>query len=198
MALVSGVRSTLNPNAPVYIPAAFRQVEEFSPEWYDLINSSMWFRDYWLTQHQETETLYGCNHNNIVGNDVVDLLPDEIDLGVDEDLLTMESQFEEFLKFSGSQLQESKLLPKEESIILGGAVVRLATLNPICSRAASVSYWNAADGDSVTGVGWRVGTYSRVVLLPNMIHKPFKEGLWDNEAKAMLLETEKANKVTIL
>ncbi|XP_074306731.1 protein EARLY RESPONSIVE TO DEHYDRATION 15-like [Silene latifolia] len=113
MALVSGVRSTLNPNAPVYIPAAFRQVEEFSPEWYDLINSSMWFRDYWLTQHQETETLYGSNQNNFVGNDVVDLLPDEIDLGVDEDLLTMESQFEEFLKFSGSQLQESKLLPKE-------------------------------------------------------------------------------------
>ncbi|KAK9671133.1 hypothetical protein RND81_12G008800 [Saponaria officinalis] len=113
MALVSGVRSTLNPNAPVYIPAAFRQVEEFSPEWYDLITSSMWFRDYWLSQHQETESLYGNNQDNFVGNDVVDMLPDAIDVGVDEDLLSMESQFEEFLKISGAQLSESKLLPKD-------------------------------------------------------------------------------------
>ena len=110
MALVSGVRSTLNPNAPLYIPAAFRQVEEFSPEWYNLITTSMWFRDYWLSQHQETEMLYG-NHENIEQNDVVDLLPDEIDLGVDEELLIMESQFEEFIKSTGNQ--ESKLLPRE-------------------------------------------------------------------------------------
>ncbi|KNA08528.1 hypothetical protein SOVF_161780 [Spinacia oleracea] len=111
MALVSGVRSTLNPNAPLYIPAAFRQVEDFSPEWYDLITTSMWFRDYWLSQHQEAEMLYGNNANNFEVNDVVDLLPDEIDLGVDEELLLMESQFEEFIKSSGNQ--ESKLLPRE-------------------------------------------------------------------------------------
>ncbi|CAO2831661.1 unnamed protein product [Amaranthus hypochondriacus] len=110
MALVSGVRSTLNPNAPLYIPAAFRQVEEFSPEWYNLITTSMWFRDYWLSQHQEAEMLYG-NHENIEQNNVVDLLPDEIDLGVDEELLIMESQFEEFIKSTGNQ--ESKLLPRE-------------------------------------------------------------------------------------
>lgn len=109
MALVS--RSTLNPNAPLYIPAAFRQVEDFSPEWYDLITTSMWFRDYWLSQHQEAEMLYGSNGNNFEENDVVDLLPDEIDLGVDEELLLMESQFEEFIKSSGTQ--ESKLLPRE-------------------------------------------------------------------------------------
>uniref|UniRef100_A0A7C8YP81 Ataxin-2 C-terminal domain-containing protein n=1 Tax=Opuntia streptacantha TaxID=393608 RepID=A0A7C8YP81_OPUST len=110
MALVSG-RSTLNPNAPLYIPAAFRQVEDFSPEWWDLISTSMWFRNYWLGQHQETEIMYGNNENNFEGDDVVDLLPDDIDLGVDEELLNMESQFEEFIKFSGSQ--ESKLLPKD-------------------------------------------------------------------------------------
>ncbi|KAK9726043.1 hypothetical protein RND81_05G186500 [Saponaria officinalis] len=123
MALVSGGRSTLNPNAPVYIPAAFRQVEEFSPQWYELINSSMWFRDYWLSQRQETETLYGINQDNSVENsNVVDLLPDEIDLGIDEELLNMESQFEEFIKFSGSQLQESKLLPKEVRMTMGSKV----------------------------------------------------------------------------
>ncbi|KAK9664415.1 hypothetical protein RND81_14G040000 [Saponaria officinalis] len=114
MALVSGVRSTLNPNAPIFIPAAFRQVEEYSPEWYDLITSSMWFRDYWLRQHQEPEMpqSYGINQDNFVANDT-DFLPDDIDLGVDEELLNMESQFEEFIKLSGSHLQESKLLPKE-------------------------------------------------------------------------------------
>ncbi|CAO2822263.1 unnamed protein product [Amaranthus hypochondriacus] len=111
MALVSGVRSTLNPNAPLYIPAALRQVEDFSPEWYDLITTSMWFRDYWLSQHQEAEMLYGNHADNFEVNDVVDLLPDEIDLGVDEDLLIMESQFEEFIKFTGNQ--EMKLLPRE-------------------------------------------------------------------------------------
>lgn len=110
MALVSG-RSTLNPNAPLYIPAAFRRVEDFSPEWWDLITTSMWFRDYWLSQHQEAEIMYGNNQNNFQGDDVVDLLPDDIDLGVDEELLNMESQFEEFIKFSGNQ--ESKLLPKD-------------------------------------------------------------------------------------
>ncbi|KAL9237934.1 hypothetical protein vseg_012425 [Gypsophila vaccaria] len=123
MALVSGVRSTLNPNAPVFIPAAFRQVEEYSPEWYDLISSSMWFRDYWLRQHQETEMLqsYGINQDSSVGNDA-DFLPDDIDLGVDEELLNMESQFEEFIKFSGSNLQESKLLPKEVLATTGSNV----------------------------------------------------------------------------
>lgn len=110
MALVSGVRSTLNPNAPLYIPAAFRQVEDFSPEWWDLITTSMWFRNYWLSQNQETEIMYGNNENNFEGDDVVNMLPDEIDIGVDEELLNMESQFEEFIKFSGNQ--ESKLLPK--------------------------------------------------------------------------------------
>ncbi|KAJ8449807.1 hypothetical protein Cgig2_001463 [Carnegiea gigantea] len=110
MALVSG-RSTLNPNAPLYIPAAFRRVEDFSPEWWDLITTSLWFRDYWLSQHQEAEIMYGNNQNSSQGDDVVDLLPDDIDLGVDEELLNMESQFEEFIKFSGNQ--ESKLLPKD-------------------------------------------------------------------------------------
>lgn len=114
MALVSG-RSTLNPNAPLYIPAAFRRVEDFSPEWWDLITTSMWFRDYWLSQHQEAEIMYGNNQNNFQGDDVVDLLPDDIDLGVDEELLNMESQFEEFIKFSGNQ--ESKLLPKDGNTI---------------------------------------------------------------------------------
>ncbi|KAL2535016.1 Protein EARLY RESPONSIVE TO DEHYDRATION 15 [Abeliophyllum distichum] len=96
MALVSGRRSTLNPNAPLFIPASMRQVEDFSPEWWNLVTTSTSFRDYWISQHKG-EDIFGEEDN-----DVADLLPDTIDLGVDEDILNMEAQFEEFLQSSES------------------------------------------------------------------------------------------------
>ncbi|XP_051148841.1 protein EARLY RESPONSIVE TO DEHYDRATION 15-like [Andrographis paniculata] len=95
MALVSGGRSTLNPNAPLFIPAAMRQVEDFSPEWWNLVTTSTWFRDYWLSQQQEED--------NFGGDDIVRMLPDTIDVGVDEDILNMEAQYEEFLSSSESR-----------------------------------------------------------------------------------------------
>lgn len=55
MALVSEARSSLNPNAPVFIPAAFCQVEDFSSEWWELVKNSAWFREYWLSQHGEED-----------------------------------------------------------------------------------------------------------------------------------------------
>lgn len=100
MALVSGGRSTLNPNAPLFVPSFVRQVEDFSPEWWNLVTTSTWFHDYWMSQNQVEE--YGS------GNDVVDLLPENIDLDVDEDILNMEAQFEEFLQSSGNMQQETK------------------------------------------------------------------------------------------
>lgn len=42
--------STLNPNAPIFVPSAYRAVEDFSDQWWDLIRSSPWFRDYWLRE----------------------------------------------------------------------------------------------------------------------------------------------------
>ncbi|XP_052176223.1 protein EARLY RESPONSIVE TO DEHYDRATION 15 [Diospyros lotus] len=92
MALVSGGRSTLNPNAPLFIPAAVRQVEDFSPEWWELITTAAWFRDYWLNQHPG-EDFFG-NDDDGYSSDVVDLLPDTIDLD-------MEAQLEEFIQSSG-------------------------------------------------------------------------------------------------
>ncbi|KAK2978955.1 hypothetical protein RJ640_017519 [Escallonia rubra] len=58
MALVSGGRSTLNPNAPLFILAVVRQVEDFSPEWWQLVTTSTWFHDYWLSQHQGEDGFY--------------------------------------------------------------------------------------------------------------------------------------------
>lgn len=104
MALVTGGRSTLNPNAPLFIPAAFRQVEDFSPEWWQLITTSTWFRDYWLSQHQE-EDIFNCNNadDEFDANDIADLLPDAFDFGTEEDFSHMEAQFEEFIQSSEAE-----------------------------------------------------------------------------------------------
>lgn len=100
MALVSGGRSTLNPNAPLFIPAAFRQVEDFSPEWWSLIKTSTWFHDYWLSQQQEEDTFGGNDDDAFYGNNIAALLPDTFDLGTDDFL---EAQFEEFIQSSESE-----------------------------------------------------------------------------------------------
>lgn len=42
--------STLNPNAPPFVPLAYRTVEDFSDDWWALVQSSPWFRDYWLQE----------------------------------------------------------------------------------------------------------------------------------------------------
>lgn len=42
--------STLNPNAPMFVPLAYRTVEDFSDEWWTLVQTSPWFRDYWLKE----------------------------------------------------------------------------------------------------------------------------------------------------
>ncbi|XP_023525761.1 protein EARLY RESPONSIVE TO DEHYDRATION 15-like [Cucurbita pepo subsp. pepo] len=55
MTLLSGRSFSLNPNAPIFVPFAFRNVEDFSPEWWELVKTSPWFRDYWLSQHQEDD-----------------------------------------------------------------------------------------------------------------------------------------------
>lgn len=42
--------SALNPNAPLFMPFAYRVVEDFSDQWWALVQSSPWFRDYWLEE----------------------------------------------------------------------------------------------------------------------------------------------------
>lgn len=101
MALVSGGRSTLNPNAPLYIPAAFRQVEDFSPEWWQLVTTLTWYHDYWVSQQQDDDEGFYAE-NGFDGNDVVDMLPDSFDLDAAEDL-AFEAQFEEFIQSSEAQ-----------------------------------------------------------------------------------------------
>ncbi len=46
----SVVVSTLNPNAPLFIPAAYRVPEDFSPEWWTLMETSTAFRGCWMSE----------------------------------------------------------------------------------------------------------------------------------------------------
>ncbi|KAJ4906654.1 Protein EARLY RESPONSIVE TO DEHYDRATION 15 [Raphanus sativus] len=80
MAMVSGRRSTLNPDAPLFVPAAVRQVEDFSPEWWQLVTTSTWYHDYWISQHQGADGFYDGEV------DVADLLPESFDFDDMEDL----------------------------------------------------------------------------------------------------------------
>lgn len=45
--------STLNPNAPAFDLVGFREVEDFSPKWWELVTTSKWFRDFWLSANSE-------------------------------------------------------------------------------------------------------------------------------------------------
>jgi hypothetical protein len=99
MALVYGERSDLNPNAPLFIPAALRQVEDFSPEWWELVKTSTWFRDYWLSQHEEED--FGGNadaDDDAEADDyIANMLLEAFDLGIVEELPTLEAQTKEMV-----------------------------------------------------------------------------------------------------
>ncbi|EER99855.1 protein EARLY RESPONSIVE TO DEHYDRATION 15 [Sorghum bicolor] len=71
--------SSLNPNAPLFIPAAYRQVEDFSPEWWELVKTTAWFRDHWFRQHQLHEAAYDAAFAADAADDfdVAALLPDD-------------------------------------------------------------------------------------------------------------------------
>ncbi|KAK9128883.1 hypothetical protein Syun_017680 [Stephania yunnanensis] len=119
MALVSGGRSTLNPNAPLFIPAALRQVEDFSPEWWDLVKSSTWFRDYWISEHQEE--VFDANEYDDI-NDVAELLPESFDLGFDEEFSNLEAQFEDLVEYA--EAEESAYFSLEKGSPLIGKASR--------------------------------------------------------------------------
>ncbi|CAD6211201.1 unnamed protein product [Miscanthus lutarioriparius] len=71
------VSSSLNPDAPLFIPAALLQVEDFSPQWWDLITTTAWFRDHWSREHAHLDEM-------AEQLDAASLLPDDEDLFYDE------------------------------------------------------------------------------------------------------------------
>ncbi|GMH19340.1 hypothetical protein Nepgr_021181 [Nepenthes gracilis] len=66
--------SSLNPNAPIFVPMAYRAVEDFSDQWWDLVRSCSGFRDYWLQEcfhDPETESLLSEIDDHVLGLDAV-------------------------------------------------------------------------------------------------------------------------------
>ncbi|KAJ7543853.1 hypothetical protein O6H91_09G078100 [Diphasiastrum complanatum] len=49
----AAAKSTLNPNAPFFFPAAFLHIEDFSAEWWSLVHTSPAFRDYWIRERMQ-------------------------------------------------------------------------------------------------------------------------------------------------
>ncbi|GAB2299361.1 hypothetical protein Dimus_033436 [Dionaea muscipula] len=73
-AMVASATSALNPNAPMFIPMAYRAVEDFSEEWWGLVRSSPWFRDYWLQEcfhdPQSDPFLISSNDEDLILSDL--------------------------------------------------------------------------------------------------------------------------------
>ncbi|XP_039136521.1 protein EARLY RESPONSIVE TO DEHYDRATION 15-like [Dioscorea cayenensis subsp. rotundata] len=66
MDVISGrMASTLNPNAEPFVPAVYRSVEDFSDDWWALVQSTPWFRDYWLRE---------CFYEELISDADLDLL----------------------------------------------------------------------------------------------------------------------------
>lgn len=124
--LVSG-RSTLNPNAPLFIPNVYRQVEDFSPEWWELVKTSTWFRDFWLSQHPE-ESFDGSAGAD--DDDLTDFLPEDLDVGVEEEFPNLEAQFEEMVKLAEAEekTDSSDADLKVERKPLNGLIMDVKTL----------------------------------------------------------------------
>ncbi|XP_048140528.1 protein EARLY RESPONSIVE TO DEHYDRATION 15-like isoform X2 [Rhodamnia argentea] len=78
MALVSGTRSKLNPKAEPFIPMSYRQVEDFSPAWWELVKASPWYRNYWLSQRGDDD--FGTNDcDDAFGHDEDDMMREIMD-----------------------------------------------------------------------------------------------------------------------
>ncbi|KAJ6790842.1 protein EARLY RESPONSIVE TO DEHYDRATION 15 [Iris pallida] len=114
-------RSTLNPNAPIFIPAVYKQVEDFSPEWWELVNTTGWYRDHWFQQHQGEETFEREDTE-----DVANLLPDSIDLAITDDLSSLGADFvDEEGFFAAYDVIERGVALRKEDLMSGNDVQSL-------------------------------------------------------------------------
>jgi len=124
MALASRGSSDLNPDAPLFIPAAFQQVEDFSPEWWNLVQSSPWFRDYWLRERHVD--------NSDCLSDMFPELPDDIDefseleLQLEETVLRGLHEAEDGEQQDQEQRMGNVFTEKAEGNEGGDSIVKLA------------------------------------------------------------------------
>ncbi|CAM8910310.1 unnamed protein product [Rhodiola kirilowii] len=108
MEVISRVHpSSLNPNAAPFVPQAYRAVEDFSEDWWALVQSSPWFCDYWMNE---------CFQEPIQNNNASDI--DEFDeFEVDPFLPEIDALFDEC--FANQEEDEKKKWSTKELVISG-------------------------------------------------------------------------------
>jgi len=84
--------STLNPNAPLFVPAAYLATEDYSPEWWSLIQTPA-FKEFWLKERcpvgngEDEELAFGFD-DLAVGDEFDDLnVLNELDWETDDAVL---------------------------------------------------------------------------------------------------------------
>ncbi|KAI5065458.1 hypothetical protein GOP47_0020153 [Adiantum capillus-veneris] len=95
MALCASTSSSfrLNPNAPFFVPAAYSTVEDFSGEWWNLVQTSPAFREYWLAERFDPEMQLASEF------DMLDLL--DLDSAEEDYLPASSMDLKEFARLSG-------------------------------------------------------------------------------------------------
>ncbi|KAL8118966.1 hypothetical protein AgCh_016453 [Apium graveolens] len=68
---------------------------------------STWFYNYWLSQQHEDDDFFVYDEDDL--EDIVDLLPDAIDLGIGKEICNMKTQFEHFIQLSEAEAGNKKL-----------------------------------------------------------------------------------------
>jgi len=91
--------SSLNPNAPMFVPSAYRAVEDFSDQWWALVESSPWFRDYWLQE------CFCDSQNAPPSSEIYDPFLSDIDALLDDPHIIKEGEKE------GENQNEKSLVP---------------------------------------------------------------------------------------
>lgn len=138
--VISSQKSSLNPNAAPFVPASYKAVEDFSSEWWDLVQNEGWYRDYWLSQQQlqqqeeeDTDAFFSAFHeeseqhhdDNNDDNDIANLLPSTLDLGFDEeDYYINHTETSRLHSFSVQPQQEKYVEPDV------GALMKTLSLSP--------------------------------------------------------------------
>ncbi|MQM07761.1 hypothetical protein Taro_040605 [Colocasia esculenta] len=68
--------SALNPDALPFVPLAYRTVEDFSDQWWELVKTTSWFRDYWLRECFVEEAVASRGGSDLFGDEVEAFLPE--------------------------------------------------------------------------------------------------------------------------
>ncbi|KAI3968174.1 hypothetical protein MKX01_018477 [Papaver californicum] len=144
-AVVAEQKSSLNPDAPLFIPEAFRHVEDFSPEWWDLVKTSTWFRDYWLNSQEEEEGYFFDENDK---SEIAHLLPESFDLGINEEdeFPNLEAELDDMVRSSEAEdyknqlaLEDNKQSKNELEIDEAQALMKNLGLQKSSPRASSKS-----------------------------------------------------------